>query len=226
MSCRDCCSGLFKSLLTIFNFIDFACGAVMVGYGCWVHSKLVQSDDDDTIANGFWIMPVVIGSILVVTAVLSFIGLTFEGCRCGLCLSAWLAIPIAVLEFATAIYLLASKDNFWDYLEDHEKAMGIDDDTISSMQSFFNVIVIGLFGLGVIQGMRFMLSKKLRNYMHLSKEEFERALEEEATDFEIQRSEQRAETQNKYNAKRAMYREKYAGIQGVGTETLLDRDEA
>ena len=57
--------------------------------------------------------------------------------------------------------------------------MGIDDDTISSMQSFFNVIVIGLFGLGVVQGMRFMLSKKLRNYMHLSKEEFERALEEE-----------------------------------------------
>ena len=48
----------------------------------------------------------------------------------------------------------------------------------------------------------------------------------QATDFEIQRSEQRAETQNKYNAKRAMYREKYAGIQGVGTETLLDRDEA
>merc|ERR1712146_728848 len=96
--------------------------------------------------------------------------------------------------------------------EDHEKSMGIDDDTISGMQSFFNVIVVGLFGLGVMQGLRFAMSKKLRNYMHLSKEEFERALEQEATDFEIHRAEQRAETQSKYNAKRAMYREKYAGI--------------
>ena len=99
-------------------------------------------------------------------------------------------------------------------------------DTISGMQGFFNFILIGLFGLGVMQGLRFAMSKKLRNYMHLSKEEFERALEQEATDFEIHRAEQRAETQSKYNAKRAMYREKYAGIQGVGTETLLDRDDA
>ena len=167
-----------------------------------------------------------IGTILLLTSVLSFLGLTFHPCRCGLCVSAWLAIPIAMLEFSTAIYLLASKDDFWDYLEDHEKAMGIDDDTISGMQGFFNFILIGLFGLGVMQGLRFAMSKKLRNYMHLSKEEFERALEQEATDFEIHRAEQRAETQSKYNAKRAMYREKYAGIQGVGTETLLDRDDA
>eukprot|EP00619_Florenciella_sp_RCC1007_P014214 CAMPEP_0205909184 /NCGR_PEP_ID=MMETSP1325-20131115/3708_1 /ASSEMBLY_ACC=CAM_ASM_000708 /TAXON_ID=236786 /ORGANISM="Florenciella sp., Strain RCC1007" /LENGTH=226 /DNA_ID=CAMNT_0053275455 /DNA_START=18 /DNA_END=698 /DNA_ORIENTATION=- len=226
MGCRDCCSGLFKSLLTIFNFVDFSCGAVFIGYGCWVHSKVAEVDDDDATATGFWIMPVVVGTILVITALLSFLGLTFDVCRCGLCVSAWLAVPIALLQFSTAIYLLVSKDTFWDYLEDHEKSMGIDDDTISGMQSFFNVIVVGLFGLGVMQGLRFAMSKKLRNYMHLSKEEFERALEQEATDFEIHRAEQRAETQSKYNAKRAMYREKYAGIAGVGTETLLDREDA
>jgi hypothetical protein len=45
----------------------------------------------------------ILGGLLLLSSFMSICGLTYDSCRCTLCLSAWLAIPVAALEVIIAV---------------------------------------------------------------------------------------------------------------------------
>lgn len=149
----------------------------------------------------------------------------FKKCRVGLCLSSWLALPVFLLECSLAVALIVKQDAFFTYLDDNQEELHLDDDTISTLHSWSTFMMIGLFVLGGLQLVRFLMSKKLRKFMQLSNAEFEGMLAQEEAEFTNRRYESQANTRTKYNDLRAKYREKYGNIPGVGTETLLDNSD-
>lgn len=142
--------------------------------------------------------------------------------------------------------------SLFNYLDSNKDELGISQQNLDSLQSWFSVLVWALFGLAVLQMIRFVMSKKLRQYLNMDIQEvelrkhpvrcltceeetlmlplplplsaqFNNLIAQEDEDARIRRAENQEVVREKYDGLRAKYRSKYGNVEG-GQESLLDAD--
>mmetsp|Transcript_5843 Transcript_5843/g.17057 ORF Transcript_5843/g.17057 Transcript_5843/m.17057 type:complete len:241 (-) Transcript_5843:197-919(-) len=226
MACgRCCCKTCFQGFLALLNAVDILSGALLLAYAIWLESKIHHGETTGTTPEAFWALPLVIGAGLVINSSLSFAGSVFQSCRCSLCLSAWLSLPLAVLEISAGITCFVRQNYFFNYLDDHQEDMNLSDANIDNIKKYFKVVAIALLVLGGLQVVRFVFSRKLRQYIHLDAREFEDLMAQEEADARHRMSQKREEIRDKYDGLRSKYRTKYSNLQvSSGQEALLGAD--
>mmetsp|Transcript_18256 Transcript_18256/g.21592 ORF Transcript_18256/g.21592 Transcript_18256/m.21592 type:complete len:225 (-) Transcript_18256:109-783(-) len=203
--CRDCCGALFRFLLIILNLLDAAVGVTLICYAIWFTQTLDASYAYKALATLYWGLPLAIGLLLVMSAIFSFGGLSFEKCQCGLSSSALLCIPIGLLMVITGCMMLANQHDFFQYLKNNVD----DDDTIDEFKTWFNVLAYGFFVTAALQLIRFGFSRKLLTFSKLDSKELRTAFLEEQSVRTAKQDQTKAEINTKYSGLRDKYREKY-----------------
>ena len=122
---RSCCTQFIRLWLLVLNVIDALAGVLLLVWGAVLHAKLDR--DESAEEEGMWACAsaLALGAALTFAAALSFAGAAVQCCRCGLCLSAWLSIPIAFFELGVAVYTLAEEAKFFRMLRDHKAQLPV-----------------------------------------------------------------------------------------------------
>ena len=202
---RSCCNQFIRLWLLVLNVIDGVAGVLLLAWGFVLHAKLMRAGDG---SEGYvcW-SALALGAALTLAAALSFVGAAVQCCRCGLCLSAWLSIPIAFFELGVAVYTLAEEAKFFRMLRDHKAQLPV---RVELLEDWQKPITAALFALALAEAARAVLSTTLRRHINLNVAEYDALLREaEASDARSD-LEARLLVKEKYDYMREKYRAKYA----------------
>lgn len=100
--CRGCLLALTRSTLFLFNLIDGLAGVCLVSYSIYLRSAITTAQSQSELSWTYMLVAA-LGTCLLLTSLLSVCGLSFDSCRCSLCFSAWLAMPVAALELISLV---------------------------------------------------------------------------------------------------------------------------
>lgn len=151
---KGCCFCIKKICVNLILFLDFFGGIALLIYAGYVEQQgLMQA-----------------AAILLAFGLLAFLsvmfgigGLCTKMCsRCGLVLSASMAMVLGPLEIASGILIVAYNDDFIQYLRDNKDALRLSDGGIQSIKDHSQIIMIGLCVLGFLEISRFFMTTSLR----------------------------------------------------------------
>ena len=205
---RSCCNQFIRLWLLVLNVIDGVAGVLLLAWGFVLHAKLMRAGDG---SEGYvcW-SALALGAALTLAAALSFVGAAVQCCRCGLCLSAWLSIPIAFCELGVAVYNLAEEGDLAHRLHEHQTQLQLSKATVELLEDWEKTITAALFALALAEAARAVLSTTLRRHINLNVAEYDALLREaEASDARSD-LEARLLVKEKYDYMREKYRAKYA----------------
>ena len=148
---RSCCNQFIRLWLLVLNVIDGVAGVLLLVWGFVLHAKLMHHDGGDSEDYAFCWLPRALGAALTLAAALSFVGAAVQCCRCGLCLSAWLSIPIAFFELGVAVYTLAEEAKFFRMLRDHKAQLPV---RVELLEDWQKPITAALFALALAEAAR------------------------------------------------------------------------
>mmetsp|Transcript_15953 Transcript_15953/g.37025 ORF Transcript_15953/g.37025 Transcript_15953/m.37025 type:complete len:196 (+) Transcript_15953:107-694(+) len=179
--CRDFCSSIFRCWILLCNLLDSVVGLTLVGYSIWFTDNVGTSVQYNHLASLFWMLPLTIGVVLVVSAGLSLTGMVFEdSCKCALGLSALLSMPLALLMLVTGTLMFIHRDEYFDYLEDRA---GSDETSTESLETWYNVLAAGFFVTALLQIFRCLASRKLLFFVKLDASELRAAFLEDSSEY-------------------------------------------
>lgn len=215
--CRSCCSQFIRFWLLVLNLADGLAGITLLAWGGYLRAQL---EPDDNSSEGYWaaLSALALGALLFLSAALSFLGAVSKPCRCGLCLSAWLSIPIAFAELLAGIVGLARKADLFDYLREHRDTLRISSHVVDTLENFDQFVIAALFALSAAEAVRAVLSTTLRRHINLNIAEYDAILRETEASEARSDLEARLIVKEKYDHLRESYRAKYSRDDGHDSE--------
>jgi len=207
--CRDFFACIFRCWLLICNLIDVVIGCTLIGYGIWFTSNVGSSVQYNQLASLFWILPLSIGVLMVVSAGLSLTGVAFEDEACGRCLlglSAALSVVLAILMLVTGTLMWVHREDYFDYLDEHTSSSSAE-----ALENWYKVLAVAFFATAALQTLRCASSRKLVAFVNRDASELRAAFLEDRSEFARHQDEAREEIRAKYDDKREAYRAKYGG---------------
>ena len=137
-----CCYTFGEILVKSIHLIDGLIGLIFVVYGSLI---MTQFDNPAKVAS---IVSLTFGSVLLFFAIMGGIGFTTKVCkRCGLALSAYMALFIAFFYLVTIITFLAAPDTFFNYLTDNKDVLYLSSAEITTLKDllpFFYIVQVAL----------------------------------------------------------------------------------
>jgi len=212
--CRTFCRIIFSSLLFILNLVDCVSGILLLSYGYYVYETFEEQSDDMKIQWTF-VASFVLGSLLTLSSLFSFFGISTDSCRCGLVLSAWLTIPVAVIEFVFSIVFASCKSQVYKYIAEEKEALHLSEDGIQFFKMWYRMIVWAMFCLFSLQLLRFQLSKSLRENIQMDIHDYHRLVDREDAEERTKMLETKLLLEEKYNNLRDHYHNKYRSSDNV-----------
>ena len=199
--CRTCGQSLAKFLLLWINFVDLVCGVAAVGLGVYLRIEGGSSPVMDKIV----LISLSLGGVFLLSAILGFIGVIFNECGCVLRVSAFLALPLAVLEFAAGAGTATMKPHLLRYLKNNAK--DVDEELIAS---WYFALVGALFGAAVFELLRYKLTLSLKRSLSADVDDLHRSLMADADDARRRGAEASEDRRERYDKYREHFRNKYA----------------
>jgi len=206
MGCCKCfCDVLNRSILLAFNLVDLLIGLALIVYGFYIREQLDEEREEE-IVKFIMYVPLGIGLLLLFTSLLSFLGMIWKGCRCSLLLSAWLALPIGLLEAYLGILSLWKSDKVTNFLETHKDDLHVNDEWISRFSDWYQFFCYIMFGLFALELMRFIVSRSIKTDVDNELDQYRSLLmdEDEYNASERERTQFRG-TNGKFDALRKKY---------------------
>lgn len=211
MNCCDRCENALAHFgVFAINLIDFVLGSVFIVFGLYLTLALGSHTDD---ANMVWLqtLSIIVGIILLAIVALSFSAIYFTySCKCGILVSGYLALLLSFVTAMMVIATLALRGEFFHYLEENSSSMGLTDDDVQNIEDFYYFVVFALFLSCFLEFMRFQMSKFLYSNFIRVEGNFQKLLDAEDEEYEIRLSANMAQRSEKYDSKRAYYKNKYA----------------
>jgi hypothetical protein len=141
-----CCYTFGGILVKSIHLIDGLIGLIFVIYGSLI---MTQFHSPAEVAS---IVCLTYGAVLLFFALMGGIGFTSRVCkRCGLALSAYIALFIAFFYLVGIIALLASPDTFFNYLTDHKDVLYLSSAEIATLKQLLPFFYIVLVALGAME---------------------------------------------------------------------------
>ena len=141
-----CCYTFGEILVKSIHLIDGLIGLIFVVYGSLI---MTQFDNPAKVAS---IVSLTFGSVLLFFAIMGGIGFTTKVCkRCGLALSAYMALFIAFFYLVTIITFLAAPDTFFNYLTDNKDVLYLSSAEITTLEDLLPFFYIVLVALGAME---------------------------------------------------------------------------
>lgn len=195
------------SFRLFLNIIDFCIGCVLFTFGIYLRIELGNDENMTSQLVGY--VAIIVGLLLLIVAFLSLCAISISSCRCAIIPSGYLAILTAIGALITGIVLLARKKKLFDYLNEHQDEIGLDDNDISTLERWAIFIVYSSFFEFVSSIIRFFSSKSL--YLSLRKVDgaYESLLDEETKIMDEKIDQNRENINAKYDGLREHYRNKY-----------------
>ena len=214
------CRVLEKSTLLLLDVIDGLVGLLLFIYGGFLSKQLgpKSAEGDDTYS---WLcIPVLcLAGLLLLTAILSFVGSNFDRMRCLLLLSAVLGLIGGIVELLLLVVFGILKGKVKTWVRDHKGELGLSENDLTTLEGLYVVCLWGLAVLPLLEIVRYQVSKHLRRQLHVNYLDYEVRLLEareheargRATDPALRREE---EVKQKYRLKRAAYITKHSRGKG------------
>ena len=216
-TCERTCFLASSCQLHIFNLIDFGVGLTMGVFGFYLFNKLgVESFSDVRIA---WLeyLCLALGVMLLTSSLLSFCAITNTSCRWAVIPSAMIGILVAVLSLLLGILVFALKSKTHDYLN---SSIGLTEEEITEVKTWYNIIGYALFGLCVVQILRYRVSRGYREAALRVDGEFDALLAEEDKLYQNKLQVNKNAREEKYDNLRAYYKQKYSPAAGGGSGSV------
>ncbi|CAN0124740.1 unnamed protein product [Heterosigma akashiwo] len=207
--CRSFCKIIFSSLLFILNLVDCISGVLLVLYGYYTYQTFKEEAGDQNIQFTF-ISVFVLGGLLTLSSIFSFIGISADSCRCGLVVSAWFTIPVAMVEFIFAVVFASCKNRVYRFISEEQEMLHLSDSSVQFFKMWYRMIVWALFVLFSLQLLRFQLSKSLREKIQMDIHEYHRLIDVEEQEEQQRMLQTKLLLEEKYDGLRDHYRNKYS----------------
>ncbi|CAH0486887.1 unnamed protein product [Peronospora farinosa] len=150
-SWSKCCSG---SALFVFNGVDLVCGVALIVYSLYIG------------LNGYapeWLyMPiVVVGSLLLLSVLMSWCGASNQSCSMCLSCSSYLLILLSLAELALGVVILTQGSSIDRFLQQHQQELHLTDDQLHRLENYKFIPAYGLLALFMMEVLRFCCSSGL-----------------------------------------------------------------
>jgi hypothetical protein len=141
-----CCYTFGGILVKSIHLIDGLIGLIFLVYGSLI---MTQFDNPAKVAG---IVSLTFGSVLLFFAIMGGIGFTAKVCkRCGLALSAYMALCIAFFYLVAIITFLADPDTVFNYLTDNKDVLYLSSAEIATLKDLLPFFYIVLVALGAME---------------------------------------------------------------------------
>uniref|UniRef100_A0A7S2EKY9 Uncharacterized protein n=1 Tax=Ditylum brightwellii TaxID=49249 RepID=A0A7S2EKY9_9STRA len=161
------CHNIIKVSVKAMHVIDVILGILFVTYGIIIHFKQPRGTLEEAVG-----ITVSFGLVLLVSSTIGTIAIWTSLCkRCGMIISAWCGLLIALIEFVIIIALLASHDKFFAYLEKNKDKLSLSTGAINTFRKVLPLIYIVIAVFIFIEVARFFFLRKLRGKM-VEKDEY------------------------------------------------------
>ena len=149
---------MVEVILTAFNVIDMVVGVLFIVYAIVLGSELKT----DGLCVWYYISSLVLGSVLLVAALISWYGMSDLHMSFLVTVSAWMTIPIAVMELVLGVICVSKKGALLDHIELHKEELHLTEAWIDRFSLYHTIVSVSLFGLCLMEIWRFMASAELR----------------------------------------------------------------
>jgi len=147
----------FQTIIKITFVIEF-----LSGFALAVYSLLIffHQPDPAKVASK---LILVYSLLLILTSITGIVGISTDVCgRYGLTLSAHLSTTVAFVTFISAISLLISQQNFFNYVKKKKAQLFLDDKGLKSLENVFPYCLAFFLILAFLLLCRFFILKNLR----------------------------------------------------------------
>ena len=107
----------------------------------------------------------------------------------------------------------AMQDKFYNYLDNEGDSIGLSNNDVNLIKSWYMVVGYGSFGLVIVELLRFKMSQGFRETALQMDGEFDALLEEDKRNWDNTISKNKEEREEKYNDLRAYYKSKYRPVE-------------
>jgi hypothetical protein len=215
--------------LQILNLIDILLGGFLIGLGIYLRLKVGESFFQDEHTGWLALSTEVMGVLMLLVSLTSLLAIMNSGrntaffshpfpllnmnsigCRWMAYPSGYLALIEAILALSLGIAALSLQDSVLSYLDENGEDMGLSDEDLSLLETWYNIIAYGMFGLCVLEIVRFRFSMRYRADALRLDGEFDALLAEDQKNWNQKIHTNQVAREGKYDDLRAYYKAKYA----------------
>lgn len=168
-----------------------------------------EFDNSSTTQMISWVS-ISVGLLLLIVAFLSLLSIALSSCRWAIIPSGYFAILTSIGALCTGIILLAQKQKFFDYINDHQEDLGFSDEDVDTIERWTLFLVYGSFFEFVSSLIRYFASGPFYNSLRRVDGAFAALLDEESRLLDEKMDHNRSNIGTKYDGLRDHYRTKYA----------------
>jgi hypothetical protein len=152
----------------------------------------------------------VIGLFLIFLSMLSFVSIATPSCKCFSYFSDILSIVIALSALVVGITAIELRDAFMGYLDDQYDSLGLSQNDVNTIKSWYLVIAFGIFSEVLLQAVRIWCNRGYADTATRIDREFVALLDEESREWDAKIEESEQDISLKYKYLRDHYHEKYS----------------
>lgn len=184
---------------------------MMLGiFGFYLYGKLGTESFSDVRIAWLEYLSLALGILLLSSSLLSFCAITNTSCRWAIIPSAMIGVVVAVLSLLLGCLVFGLKSKTHTYLSEHGSSIGLTQVEIDDIEKWYNIIGYALFGLCLVQILRYRTSRGYREAALRVDGEFDALLADEDKMYQERFQANKGVREEKYENLRSYYRNKYA----------------
>lgn len=208
--CEKTCLSMSTIQLQLFNVVDFSVGMMLGIFGFYLYGKLGTESFSDVRIAWLEYLSLALGILLLSSSLLSFCAITNTSCRWAIIPSALIGVLVAVLSLLLGCLVFGLKSKTHTYLSEHGTSIGLTQVEIDDIEKWYNIIGYALFGLCLVQILRYRTSRGYREAALRVDGEFDALLADEDKMYQERFQANKGVREEKYENLRSYYRNKYA----------------
>lgn len=209
-TCEKTCLSMSTLQLQLFNVVDFSVGMMLGIFGFYLYGKLGTESFSDVRIAWLEYLSLALGVLLLSSSLLSFCAITNTSCRWAIIPSAMIGVVVAVLSLLLGCLVFGLKSKTHTYLSEHGSSIGLTQVEIDDIEKWYNIIGYALFGLCLVQILRYRTSRGYREAALRVDGEFDALLADEDKMYQERFQANKGVREEKYENLRSYYRNKYA----------------
>jgi hypothetical protein len=205
---EKCCYSFSSCYLQLINVVDFLTGATFIVFSIYLWSKLGDNFGDATVAWVGW-ATMLVGAMLVLLSVLTFLAMSCVQCLCMFTPSDVLIILINLLCLVLGVLSIELQPLFSRSLRDHGASWGLTATDIRDIDNWYWFIAFGFFAILGLQTTRFVCNRYFKKTARRLDTEYDSLLQQDNQQWDQQFAAHTSETEQKYRDLRSYYKMKY-----------------
>ncbi|CAH0479889.1 unnamed protein product [Peronospora belbahrii] len=205
-SWSEWCSG---SALFVFNGVDLVCGVALTVYSLYIGLN-------EYAPEWLYVPILVVGSLLILSAFMSWCGASNHSCSMCLSCSSYLLILLALAELILGVIIFTNGSSIDQFLRHHQDELKLTDEQLRRLENNKFIPAYGLVTLFLMEVLRFCCSSGLYRARRHRKYQYRQLSTLRDLDDDLLAVKKEKEISGKYASLKDTYRKKYGrGKRGV-----------